>query len=159
MSVLPGEALIRYISPIKNTQVQPAGVDLTVGEIYVFNAEGVLGIEKVDIPEYSEVECENGVFKLSKGAYLVRFNEVVEIPENCVAVFLPRSSLLRMGATIASALWDPGYRGRGVGLLLVFNEHGIRIEKNARIAQIFYIRMEKKPGKTYSGRYQLEGVE
>ena len=159
MSVLPGETLICHISPIKKTQVQPAGVDLTVGEIYVFNEGGFLGVEKVDIPEYSKVKCENGVFKLSRGAYLVRFNEVVEIPEDCVAVFLPRSSLLRMGATIASALWDPGYRGRGVGLLLVFNEHGIRIEKNARIAQIFYIRMEKKPGKTYSGRYQLEGVE
>ncbi|HDI74712.1 MAG: deoxyuridine 5'-triphosphate nucleotidohydrolase [Thermoprotei archaeon] len=159
MSVIPGHILAEFIKVLSNKQIQPAGVDLTVREIYCFQSTGAIKKKETLLPSYLKVKDISGVFKLLKGAYLVRFNEIVEVPEDCIGIFLPRSSLLRIGATMCSALWDPGYKGRGVGLLLVHNEHGIEIEVNSRIAQMIFIRMEKKPNRTYSGKYQHEGLE
>jgi dUTP pyrophosphatase len=65
---------------------------------------------------------------------------------------------MRMGATVISALWDPGYEGRGEGLLIVENPHGIVLEKNARVVQLIFIRLESKPTSKYRGAYMLEGL-
>jgi len=63
-----------------------------------------------------------------------------------------------MGATIQSALWDPGYEGRGVGLLIVMNPYGIVLEKGARIAQFILMKMTEPPERVYRGSYQHEGM-
>ncbi|MEM0319986.1 MAG: hypothetical protein QXS67_01040, partial [Candidatus Nezhaarchaeales archaeon] len=77
---------------------------------------------------------------------------------NYVAIGLPRSSLMRMGATIISALWDPGYEGRGEGLLLVENPYGIILERNARVIQLIFVRLESEPESEYRGSYMYEGL-
>ena len=79
------------------------------------------------------------------------------IPNNAAGIVLPRSSLLRMGANIYTALWDPGYKGKGVSLLKVFNPQGIVIERYARIAQLILI--PAKSSGEYSGKYQYEGLD
>jgi len=89
------------------------------------------------------------------GYYLVRFNETVNMPLDLAAIGKPRSSLLRMGAFMVSAVWDPGYRGRSISLLAVGNPRGIRIKRGARIIQLVFI---KVLGETtgYQGIYQGE---
>jgi dUTP pyrophosphatase len=43
-------------------------------------------------------------------------------------------------------------------LLVVLNENGIRLKKNARIAQMVFFKLSSVASKTYSGIYQREGI-
>ncbi len=139
-------------------QIQPAGIDLTVAEIYRFTGPGQLDFTNRErrLAELSPVEFNrDGWAILGPGYYLVRFNETVNMPLDLAAIGKPRSSLLRMGAFMVSAVWDPGYRGRSISLLAVGNPRGIRIKRGARIIQLVFI---KVLGETtgYQGIYQGE---
>ena len=142
-------------------QLQPAGVDLTVREIYSFESAG-----RIDFTNKERVLSKikplpfnkDGWLYLKPGVYLVRFNEIVNIPNDVIAIGKPRSSLLRMGAFMITAVWDPGYKGRSVSLLVVLNPHGIYIKKNARVLQLIFIKLRRKT-ESYRGVYQFEGIE
>lgn len=140
------------------TQLQPAGFDLTVNRIYVPEEEGEIDFsnERRKIPRWRELNMRDDAFLLKPGAYIISYNEKVNLPLNIAAIVKPRSSLLRMGATIATALWDPGYRGRGKSLLIVFNPHGIRLHRNARVAQMIFLLVTGGTGAGYKGLFQHE---
>ena len=165
MVVIPGHDVLKMGAVLElldsAVQVQPAGVDLTVSEVYRFRGHGSLGFsnESRVLPGVEKLEFDDsGRLFLERGAYRVRYNEVVRVPSDCVAIGLPRSSLMRMGATVISALWDPGYEGRGEGLLIVENPYGIVLEKGARIVQLIFIRLESRPVSEYRGVYMREGL-
>jgi len=153
MAVWLGDKVSKFIEGLKDENIQPNGVDLTVSEIYIVKEAGELTASGRKIPQYELLEGNKWLLK--PGAYVVRYGEYIKVPEGAVGIVLPRSSLLRMGATIYSALWDSGYEGRGIGLLSVFNPYGIFLEKGARIAQIIFISAEK--GKLYQGIWKGEG--
>ncbi|ABM80708.1 deoxyuridine 5'-triphosphate nucleotidohydrolase [Hyperthermus butylicus] len=153
---LPGiYAALTLLGRVDDVQVQPAGVDLRVGEIHRFLSEGMLAPKRV-LPETEPVEARDGFWFLEPGFYKVVFADAVYVPPSAVGICLPRSSLLRMGATLSCAVWDPGYMGRGEALLIVGNPHGIRIAVGERIAQMLYIRVEPPPASLYAGFYQGE---
>jgi dUTP pyrophosphatase len=154
---LPGDEVASLVSPLNPGQVQPAGVDLRVSKVYRFLSGGVLGEER-ELPRVEELEPVEGYWVLRPGAYKVRFAEVVSVPLTLVGLCFPRSSLLRMGALLACTVWDPGYRGRGEALLAVLNEHGLRLEVGARVAQLVFIRMDKRPKQGYRGVYLGENI-
>lgn len=63
--------------------------------------------------------------------------------------------MLRNGASVETAIWDPGYQGRSSSLLVVSNPHGLRLKRDARVAQlVFFDIKEVKRG--YDGIYQRE---
>ena len=142
-------------------QFQPAGVDLTVSKVFRFVNEGRIDYDNSErkISDVEEIEFgEDGYVHLEKGAYKVRYNEIVNVPMNAVAWVLPRSSMLRCGVSLESAVWDPGYRGRGESLLVVHNEKGFKLKKNGKIGQIVFIQLVEKTEEGYSGKYQGENV-
>lgn len=143
----------------KPNQIQQAGIDLTVNKIEEFVGEGLLAQYNQDriLPEIKELSFENDVYHLDPGGYIVRYNESIHVPLTAAALTLPRSSLMRSGATLHSAVWDPGYEGKGMGLLTVF--HPIKIQKNARIAQIIFFSLSNPAKDGYSGTYQGEGIK
>jgi dUTP pyrophosphatase len=144
----------------ENNQVQPAGIDLTVNKILIFKNAGVIDFDntKRKIAETEEIELSERLILLKKGSYKVIFNEIIKIPPNVVGLAWPRSTLLRNGASIFTSVWDPGYEGRSESLLVVFNDNGLYITKNAKIAQLLFIKMEKKAKKLYSGIYKNENI-
>ncbi|MCG3220292.1 MAG: deoxyuridine 5'-triphosphate nucleotidohydrolase [Candidatus Heimdallarchaeota archaeon] len=148
------ETIREYID--LKTQTQIAGFDLSVKEIMHFEDGGVLDFDnsKRIIPQHVSLEKKGDAWMLKPGGYLVRYNEIVEVPYDAVGIVLPRSSLMRCGATIFSAVWDPGYKGRGVGLMVTYAE--IKIHQNTRIAQLMFIKTTEKTTKGYSGDYQNE---
>ena len=139
-----------------DAQTQIAGFDLTVKDIMRLSDGGILDFDNTnrEIPKHNIIEPVENKWKLQPGGYLVKYNEIVEVPLNAVGIVLPRSSLMRIGGTLCSAVWDPGYKGRGIGLLLVFAE--ITLYKNTRIAQIMFIKTQKESAIGYSGEYQNE---
>ncbi len=156
---LPGYAILALLGSIPHSgQVQPAGIDLRVGEVHEIVSGGFLGRVERRIPESKPLETEGGVWRLGPGIYRIVFADIVNVPENAVGLCFPRSSLVRMGATLYCAVWDPGYRGRGQALLHVLNPNGIVLEASARVAQLVLIRVEPPPVKPYEGYFQSEGL-
>jgi dUTP pyrophosphatase len=141
-------------------QLQPCGIDLTVQDIFSFTSPGRISRSNQDrlISELGALQFDhNGYIHLSAGAYLVTYNEAVNLPLNLMALVFPRSSLLRSGVSINTAVWDPGYSGRGQSMLTVFNPDGFILEKDARLAQmVFFILDEASQG--YNGSYQGENL-
>ncbi len=95
---------------------------------------------------------------LEKGVYKVVYNEVVKMPLDVAAIARTRSTLLRNGAEVGTAVWDPGYEGRSSSMLTVHNPYGLRLKKDARIAQLIFFHTGEV-GKGYSGIYQKERIE
>ncbi len=152
-----GPAWIRKLEP---EQIQPAGVDLTVQNIQAFEEKGKLAVNNSErtVPEKRLLQPDtNGFYSLPVGSYVVRYREKIEIPLDSIGLVFPRSSLLRMGATIYTAVWDPGYTGQGMGLLNVI--HPLAIQRGARIAQLILIRMETPSYEGYQGIYNNEKAE
>ncbi len=143
------------------TQTQMCGMELTLQKIECFSTAGAVAFDNSEreLPETLPVEFDkDGWAFLPAGSYLVTFNEIVSIPRDAAALARARSTLLRCGATLETALWDPGYRGRSQSLLVVFNSHGLRLKKNARLMQLIFLRLEDEAENVYEGRYQGENI-
>jgi len=57
------------------------------------------------------------------------------------------------------AVWDPGYEGRSEALLIVRNEHGLVLKRNAKIGQMVFFRLADTAKELYEGRYKGENKE
>ncbi len=142
-------------------QVQPAGIELTLRKVYRICGAGSIDFDNSGriIPKYEELKFNGEWIHLGRGIYIVQYNEVVNMPLDLVAIARPRSSLVRCGATVETAVWDPGYRGRSYSLLIVYNEEGIRLKRNARLVQLVFIKVMGDTGGGYKGTYQFEGLK
>ena len=142
-------------------QVQMCGVDLTLRSVEQFVTPGAVDYDNKEreVSKTEEIAFDGtGWVSLEAGCYLVTFNEAVSIPKTIAALARPRSSLLRSGATVETALWDPGYRGRSQSLLVVFNPGGLRLKRNARLIQLAFYRLSSIAEKGYEGAYQNENL-
>ena len=143
-------------------QLQPNGIDLTVREISSFSSRGNLTEtnEGRELSRTSAVMFDaRGGADLLPGAYLLTFNEVVSLPANVMALGRPRSSLNRCGVSMHSAVWDAGYSGRSQSMLVVYNPHGFRLHRNARVMQLVFFHTARAVDKGYSGKYQNENIQ
>ncbi|MDA0263680.1 MAG: deoxyuridine 5'-triphosphate nucleotidohydrolase [Chloroflexi bacterium] len=142
-------------------QLQPNGFDLSLKAVAGLTTPGAVGAEDAD-RELSETEPMDfgpgGWLQLAPGPYLVTFNEVVNLPLNVMALGRPRSSLLRSGVAIHTAVWDAGYRGRSQALLVVYQPGGYRVQRDARLMQLVFFSMETAVGEGYQGRFQSENL-
>lgn len=139
-----------------DTQTQMCGMELTVDKVEEFVGAGILDFDNSSrtLSPTIEVRQSEGLWFLDAGTYLITFREKVKIPKNACAIAQPRSSLLRMGVTMGTALWDPGYEGRGQSLLIVHNPYGFWMKENARLVQLVFLKLESEATKLYNGRYQ-----
>lgn len=165
MAVFDRQTIMEFITHHKlvtglinaETQVSPNGVELTLHKVYRFMEAGVIDFsnEQRRIPRYEEIQTRDGSYALEPGNYLVTYNEIVRIPEDAIAIGRPRSSLLRSGVTVESAVWDAGYEGRSRGLLIVHNPQGFIVMQNARLLHLLFIKLIRKT-QAYKGMYQGE---
>ena len=148
-------------SKVSELQLQPAGIDLSLREISTFASTGKIDFDnrERELPAYTNIEFgPGGWLHIPKGAYKVLYNEAVKIPKDCVGLGFPRSTLLRCGATLECAVWDPGYEGRSESLLVVCNPHGLSLKKNARLMQLIFVKLSKKAKEAYKGKYHKENI-
>ena len=133
-------------------------MDLSLDSVWQFVEPGAVGVQAAArrLPSRDALLLDaDGWFDLAPATYGIRYAEAVELPTDCGGLRFPRSSLLRMGLTVPTAVWDAGYRGRGEGLLVDANPHGVRVQRGARIAQLVVFRLTR-PTSGYQGRYQGE---
>ena len=141
-------------------QVQPNGIDLTLREVALLQSPGKIAVSNSRrlVSELAPLVYDGlGFIDLIPGAYIITYNEIVHLPENVMALARPRSSLLRCGVTIDTAVWDAGYSGRSQSLMVVYNPQGFRVERNARIVQLVFQQLIRET-EGYSGAYQGENI-
>lgn len=141
-------------------QVQANGFELTLRDVSVIQSAGRIAVDNSQrvISDISPLVFDGlGDIELIPGTYLITYNEIVHLPRNLMALGRPRSSLLRCGVTIGTAVWDAGYEGRSQSLLVVYNTRGIRLQKNARIMQLIFLEMTGESA-GYQGIYQGENI-
>ncbi len=166
MTVLSEEEIRRLILEEKlvdgyidlDTQLQPNGFDCTLRSVYRVKGVGKIDFDNSErvLPEVEELEFDGDWVFLERGVYRARINEVVNLPRDLMAFARPRSSLIRCGANVLTAVWDAGYRGRSEVGVVVYGE-GLWLKRNARIVQLVFIRMSGESS-GYSGVYQNEGL-
>ena len=142
-------------------QVQPNGVDLTLREIALLQSSGRIAVEdsQRQVSDLAPLVFDGlGFIDLVPSAYIITYNEIVHLPKNIMALARPRSSLLRCGVTVNTAVWDAGYSGRSQSLMVVYNPQGFRLQRNARITQLVFLRLSQKT-EGYQGTYQRENID
>ena len=93
-------------------------------------------------------------FWVFHGTYAFQLRSPLKIPAKTIGLALPRSSLLRLGMISHTAVWDPGYEGKGsitanFAIPLIIN-------KNEFLFQILFAKADKS--KMYAGYFQHENV-
>jgi dUTP pyrophosphatase len=141
-------------------QLQPNGIDLTLREVSLLQSAGIIAVDNSQrqVSELAPLVFDGlGYIDLVAGIYMITYNEIVHLPKNITALAAPRSSLLRCGVTIGTAIWDAGYSGRSQSLMVVYNPQGFRLQRNARIVQLIFFKLTQKT-RGYRGTYQGENV-
>ncbi len=132
--------------------LESCGYDLRLGRIHGIRGGACLGVDYRDLPKIKEERFQE--YALNPGEYILTETlEKINMPSDLAARILPRSTLFRSGAALQTALVDPGYRGTLTMGLVNHGRAEFRIQKNSRIAQIVFEKIEGKT-KKYNGRYQ-----
>jgi len=142
-------------------QVQPNGFDLTLREVALLQSPGKIAVKDSQrlVSDLAPLMFDGlGFIELMAGAYIITYNEIVHLPKNIMALATPRSSLLRCGVTVNTAVWDAGYSGRSQSLMVVYNPQGFRLQRNARIVQLVFLELTQET-KGYQGAYQGENID
>ena len=150
------------LAPVGNRdeQIQPNGFDMTLESVWRMDGVGAIGVTNAErtIPARAEVTpSDDGWYALAPGTYIIRFREFVALPLDVMAFGRPRSSVLRCGAGIHTAVWDAGYHGRSEALLVVYAASGVRLAPGARVLQLVFLRLEA-PTHAYAGAFKGENL-
>ncbi|MFY9813261.1 MAG: deoxyuridine 5'-triphosphate nucleotidohydrolase [Dehalococcoidales bacterium] len=141
-------------------QLQPNGFDITLRDVAMLQNMGQIGRDNAQrrLPDLAPLVFNNqGFMELLPGSYMITYNEIVHIPTDLMALARPRSSLLRCGASIGTAVWDAGYSGRSQSLMIVYNPNSFRVQKDARVAQLVFMTLSAET-EGYAGKYQNENI-
>ncbi|MBI3953274.1 MAG: deoxyuridine 5'-triphosphate nucleotidohydrolase [Chloroflexi bacterium] len=170
MPVLSREAILKRLEaspPLveglldREAQLQPNGVDLTLASLARLATPGQLGVRDAErvLSQRLPVEFDGaGWAQLAPGPYMCIFNEAVHLPRDTMAFGRTRSSLLRCGVSLHTAVWDAGYSGRSESLLVVYNLEGVRLARNARVMQLVFLQLDRETDRGYAGRFLKENL-
>jgi dUTP pyrophosphatase len=160
--VIPGSKVVEakiVDELVGDSQLQPCGVDMTLKEVHSLSDSGEIDFDnskrRISKSEPILFDLE-GKVALPQGCFKIIYNEYVSVPLDACGFGFPRSSLLRSGADVRCAVWDPGYHGRSESLLVVNNPRGIVLHKNAKVCQLVFMRLESAAQEGYQGKYKGE---
>ena len=143
------------ISPLEDDQIQPASVDIRLGNTFSIVEDSSTGIltftNKI---AYKEMQAET--YLLLPGQFvLATTKEYISLPDDLTAFVEGRSSLGRMGLFIQNAGWvDPGFAGEITLELFNANRCAIELQAGRRIGQLVFARMDQAALHPYRGKYQ-----
>lgn len=143
------------IEPLEERQIQPASVDIRLGNTFSVVEDSSAGI--IDLEReirYKTIETDK--YLLLPGQFVLATTmEYIALPEDLTAFVEGRSSLGRMGLFIQNAGWvDPGFCGEITLELYNANRCAIELTAGRRVGQLVFARMDAPALKPYNGKYQ-----
>ncbi|RAL08996.1 putative dUTPase [Aspergillus homomorphus CBS 101889] len=148
--------LVRNLRQVAQQQ-QPCGVDLTLRQVSEWTSTATIDFDNTNrqAAKTSTLPFDrtSHAITLPPGAYLIDFNEIVQIPRNYMGSIFPRSSLWRSGVGIAAGVVDAGYEGAMGPLMEVKSHNGVVLYRNGKLAQMVFEELGQSV-EGYKGIYQ-----
>ena len=143
------------ISPITQQQIQPASVDVRLGDTFSVVEDSSTGIINLD-EEIKYKTIQTDTYVLLPGQFVLATTmEYFALPNNLTAFVEGRSSLGRMGLFIQNAGWvDPGFKGEITLELFNANRCAIELKAGRRVGQLVFAEMDQDALNPYNGKYQ-----
>lgn len=158
-----------YNDKFSDKDYQPAGIDLRLGELFElddnFKDIGVINDTKM-LPKLKRVNLipqrtingaqYSNIYEIEPNkVYFATVDKEIKIPENMVQFYYPRSSFMRCGVNVYSAVGDPGFKGTLQFMIINHGYYSFFTKPGERFAQLV---MEKAHNvqQGYNGTYQEE---
>jgi dCTP deaminase len=165
MTVLSDSSLHRRIrtgslgvSPFEAAALQPASIDLTLGDrLLVMEFGGIIDPEQDQTGLWRELDLRTdgrwfvGGMRLHLGVTA----QLVRIPDDCLGILSGVSTLGRQGIQVhvTAGLIDPGFCGNLTLELIVFGQAAL-LRPGQRVAQLTLFQLDRTAERPYRGRYQ-----
>ena len=143
------------ISPLEKEQIQPASVDVRLGDTFSIVEDSPAGIINLE-HEIQYKTMKTDTYLLLPGQFVLATTmEYFDLPCNLTAFVEGRSSLGRMGLFIQNAGWvDPGFQGEITLELFNANRCAIELKAGRRVGQLVFAEMDGPALHPYRGKYQ-----
>lgn len=143
------------ISPLVKDQIQPASVDIRLGNTFSIVEDSHTGVISLENEiKYKTIKADTYV--LLPGQFVLATTmEYFDLPNDLTAFVEGRSSLGRMGLFIQNAGWvDPGFHGEITLELYNANRCAIELRAGRRVGQLVFAKMDEAALNPYNGKYQ-----
>ena len=143
------------IRPLAEGQIQPASVDIRLGDTFSVVDDTPSGVITLDnMINYRSITAER--YLILPGQFVLATTmEYFELPDDLTAFVEGRSSLGRMGLFIQNAGWVyPGFRGEITLELFNANRCAIELKAGRRVGQLVFARLDAHALNPYNGKYQ-----
>ena len=143
------------IEPVTKEQIQPASVDIRLGNTFSVVDDSPSGVITLGNKiEYKTIVSDT--YLILPGQFVLATTmEYFELPDDLTAFVEGRSSLGRMGLFIQNAGWvDPGFKGEITLELYNANKCAIELKAGRRVGQLVFAKMDDSAMNPYNGKYQ-----
>lgn len=147
------------ISPLEVSQIQPASVDLRLGDTLEVPEAG----QTVDLaPSAGKPKVALRTVSLNDGPFILKSGQCVrgatleelEIPDFCNAKIYNKNSLAMLGLTVAGTGYiNPGYTGQMPLFIKNTGPFDLKLHKGIQICQLEVCALQNKAFSPYSERY------
>ena len=145
------------ITPLEKGQIQPASVDVRLGDTFSIVEDSSTGVITLGSEiQYKTIKTDTYV--LLPGQFVLATTiEYFHLPANLTAFVEGRSSLGRMGLFIQNAGWvDPGFQGEITLELFNANRCAIELRSGRRVGQLVFAKLDASALNPYNGKYQRQ---
>jgi deoxycytidine triphosphate deaminase len=143
LKLVKEKKLVENLSERELKNPEGAGFDLRIGELYQIEGKGFLGVEERETPQTKLIakfdsQKPEKISLKPRIYYLMRTVERLNMPDNLLALFTPRSTLFRSGVHIFGGQTPPGYKGElTVGIYNFRDEESILCFSRLKENQIY----------------------
>lgn len=140
------------LTGVSKPDVQPNAVDLRLKSVRLINQNTFIidDHQKKHRGSSPLKEDAHGYYHLEMGSYEIVFENEISVGANEAGWVITRSTLIRNGVYLVSGLYDTGYSGGMVGLMVVTGGP-MKIKAGTRIGQ--YLNFESEALHDYDGDY------
>lgn len=141
---------------VKEVNIQPASLDITIGNTFSFPTESLSGgIIKMDEEIQYTTLTQDTYILMPQQFVLATTEQYFKIPNDLTAFVEGRSSIGRLGLFIQNAGWvDPGFEGQITLELFNASRYAIEIKAGTRVGQLVFAKMDAPAKNPYFGKYQ-----
>lgn len=143
------------ITPLGQNSIQPASIDIRLGNTFCVADAVTSGIVRFDdAVKYRRITSERYV--LLPGQFVLATTvEYIKLPNYLTAFVEGRSSIGRLGLFVQNAGWvDPGFEGEITLEMYNASPFAIELVAGKRVGQLVFARTGKPAQIPYSGKYQ-----
>ncbi|MBX8994543.1 dCTP deaminase [Staphylococcus pettenkoferi] len=147
------------IFPLNDEHIEPASIDLTLGNTYLLAKNPQNNIQSIYQPFDYKKKITNKLTIPAKSFVLATTKEYIKIDNHLTGFVEGRSSIGRAGLFIQNAGWvDPGFEGNITLELYNANNFSLVLYENLKICQIVIAETKTPSALPYKGKYQHQST-